>query len=317
PNFETLGVAVKTFLNLAEAFDVSCYWSPAGGGFGAHFDRQSVMIVQLEGSKRWQYGARPALPAPGKNFLATTHADEMFRRAFPWFADEPPLPQSDQLEEQLLTPGDLLYLPAGTWHRTRAGDSSLALTLTFFHRNFASFLPAVWEELLEHDEGWRSSLPLVPLDDAPVSGLPPTVDAFLADRLAQLATVVGRLRPDDLAHLWRAEVARYRFEPHQPEAASAEREKVKRKEAFVVPDPVFCVTPSKSSGPGQLHVFCGNRSIRLPIEAGPFIEHLGRSAKFTAEEAIGWTDDDEALAWADVRQALEALLEVGLIRRAR
>jgi ribosomal protein L16 Arg81 hydroxylase len=45
--------------------------SPAGTGFGLHFDVQSNFILQIEGTKHWSYGAAPGTAYP----LASLTAD--------------------------------------------------------------------------------------------------------------------------------------------------------------------------------------------------------------------------------------------------
>lgn len=315
PPFGALAVACKTYFNLAEAFDVSCYWSPSGGGFGPHFDRQSVVIVQLEGSKRWRYSPGPLMPAPGRNFTFTTANRPLAGQVFPWLPEPLALPNDDEMEERVLTPGDALYLPAGTVHQTQAGGSSLALTLTFFHRTFASLLPGLLDERLGGYPEWRAAIPLVPLEEAPTTGLPPAVESFFADRILQLRALADTLEPADLAHLWRAEVARYRFVPHDspdPEPSEAE---VRKDDVLAVPAPVFCsVAPGADPSCG-LHVFFADRHLTLPVGAQVFIEHLARHHRFTAEEACSWSGGP--LGWAPVRTALETLLGVGMLIRAK
>lgn len=74
--------------------------APARGDFAWRRETGHRLVLQLEGSEHWEVEA-----APG--------------------GDEPP---ADGVQE-LLAPGDLLYLPPGTWHRSVALEPSRALTL--------------------------------------------------------------------------------------------------------------------------------------------------------------------------------------------
>jgi ribosomal protein L16 Arg81 hydroxylase len=72
------------------------------GAFGLHYDPQDLIILQLEGSKRWKvYGPPANLPS---------------RRAV-----KPP-PQLDLVFDDIVCRGDLLVLPAGYWHRCENGE---------------------------------------------------------------------------------------------------------------------------------------------------------------------------------------------------
>lgn len=314
-----LTVACKTYLNLAERFFVNCYWSPAGGGFGMHLDRFSVLIVQLEGSKHWTYSETPAVPFPLTNFTDIPEGRGMFPAAFPWWRDPPPFAERCRLAEHTLAPGDALYLPAGTWHRARAEGSSLALTLTFVHRRFDSLLPALLAAKLNPDAGWRAPVPAVPLEAAPVCGLPAEVEAFFAERISQLKAAVNRLTPGDFAQLWRAEVGRYEFEidDDDDDAACDRPVPIRRGTTFLVPRPVFCVAePAPAAGAG-LHVFVADRHLTMPSSGRVFVEHLARHSRFQASDAQHWTDDGTTLSWDEVAEALGALLTARVISLAR
>ncbi|WP_439940038.1 cupin domain-containing protein [Streptomyces sp. BBFR115] len=82
-------------------------------GFGVHWDDHDVLVVQIDGAKRWKlYG--PTRTAP------------MYKDT-----DEPEPPPSQPLTELVLLPGDLLYLPRGWWHSVAASEGEHSLHLTF------------------------------------------------------------------------------------------------------------------------------------------------------------------------------------------
>lgn len=82
-------------------------------GFGVHWDDHDVVVVQVDGSKRWKiYG--PTRTAP------------MYKDT-----EEPEPPPEKPLAEVVMRPGDLLYLPRGWWHSVSASEGEHSLHLTF------------------------------------------------------------------------------------------------------------------------------------------------------------------------------------------
>jgi 50S ribosomal protein L16 3-hydroxylase len=79
--------------------DVMVSYAEDGGGVGPHFDNYDVFLVQGLGRRRWRIGARcdaatELLPHPDLRLLA----------------------QFEALEEWVLEPGDMLYVPPGIAH---------------------------------------------------------------------------------------------------------------------------------------------------------------------------------------------------------
>ncbi|MGW2508447.1 cupin domain-containing protein [Streptomyces scopuliridis] len=111
-------------------------------GFGTHWDDHDVVVVQLDGSKRWKlYG--PTRTAPMHRDVA-----------------EPEPPPETPVAEFVLTPGDVLYLPRGWWHSVSAseGERSMHLTCGISSMTGADLL--IWlSETLRTNECVRADLP--------------------------------------------------------------------------------------------------------------------------------------------------------------
>ncbi|MDH4744514.1 cupin domain-containing protein [Sphingomonas sp. CBMAI 2297] len=183
-------------LGLAGTVCVNAYLSPAGRGFGLHFDTQSVFILQLEGEKHWRYGDGPAVAFPPEGMDACPDAGrQRFRERYPAIALAEP--GASAWHQCLLRPGDVLYLPPGTWHQGTAGDYSLALTLTCCTHDFSALLTPLLRETLLRSEPWRRNLPC---RAAAQDGR--TREAFIADRIVELRQWAEDLSPPDLARLW-------------------------------------------------------------------------------------------------------------------
>ena len=137
--------ARMVFSALGERVGVNAYLSPAGAGLGLgyHYDCWEVFVLQIEGDKRWQLYETPA-PFPVERM-------ELRQARVP--TDEPAL-------EVVLTPGDILYMPRGTWHRPQpTGSLSLHLTVGV-HCKRPLDLTAWIEHVLRHEVELRRDLAL-------------------------------------------------------------------------------------------------------------------------------------------------------------
>lgn len=98
---------------------INAYFSagPDASAFDAHFDPQDVFILQIEGEKEWRLWERDRVTNPIAGFPELKSVAS------------PELPADETV---LMTAGDVLYVPRGTWHWPRSLDDepSLHLTLT-------------------------------------------------------------------------------------------------------------------------------------------------------------------------------------------
>ncbi|MFF1959356.1 cupin domain-containing protein [Streptomyces sp. NPDC058220] len=129
---------------LRTGIQVNAYASwTATQGFGTHWDDHDVIVVQIEGSKRWQiFGPTRRLP--------------MYRDIA---APEPP--PDKPVAELVLHPGDVLYLPRGWWHAVIADQGTHSLHLTCgITPHTGAHLIGWLSETLRSSELVRTDLPL-------------------------------------------------------------------------------------------------------------------------------------------------------------
>lgn len=112
-------------------------------GFGVHWDDHDVVVLQIDGAKRWRiYGPT---------------------RRWPLYQDteQPDEPPTDPVADLILHPGDLLYVPRGWWHSVSAdqGGPSLHVTFGFEPHTAHNLLDWVIEQLTAREE-FRADLPL-------------------------------------------------------------------------------------------------------------------------------------------------------------
>ncbi|HEU4409290.1 MAG TPA: cupin domain-containing protein [Polyangiaceae bacterium] len=307
---------------LAYAGDLLCtaWLSPPGAGVGAHFDGRAVITLQLEGEKRWRISPRPALPWAEHLGLAredgTCSYDYLGGEApevEPWEEDVA-LVRDGDLVDVLLRPGDLLYVPAGVYHETRAeGDApSLALNVDFAPVSFWNVLDLAVRPALRADPAWRH---LPPAPAAAEGGrLPAHVKAFFLARLDELRARLDELRGDELAlnAAWQELVASLDGPPLAPSPA-----------AGLAPDDVLCLSAERPTtcalgrdGEGReiVYLFHGGREVSFDeprlVEFG---RGLARRRAFAAREALDWAP---GLRWDEARELLEVLLREGILTRA-
>lgn len=110
------------------------------GAFKLHYDPEDLIILQVEGTKRWKiYGPAVSNPVIGMP------------------QQEPP-PEDAPIFDEVLKPGDFLFVPGGNWHRCENGPGR-SLHLGFFFQPPTSwhFIKAVMSDLVA-DEAFRKPL---------------------------------------------------------------------------------------------------------------------------------------------------------------
>lgn len=95
--------------------DVMVSYATDGGGVGPHFDQYDVFLIQGLGQRRWQLG-----PLCDADTELLPHDDLRLLASF------------DPVEEWVLGPGDILYVPPGISHNGVAvGDDCMTYSIGF------------------------------------------------------------------------------------------------------------------------------------------------------------------------------------------
>ncbi|MBE1577802.1 cupin domain-containing protein [Amycolatopsis roodepoortensis] len=175
-----IGFTTRLTGELGHPAQVNAYITPPSSqGFSAHYDVHDVFVLQLAGRKRWKVHA-PVHPAPLRDQPWGEHAGAVARRA----RDDAPV------IDEVLEPGDVLYLPRGWLHSATAlGDVSAHLTVGV-HVITAFALVEALTALAGSEERLRTSLPLG-IDVADPSRLEAHVESVREDLIAALRAVPG------------------------------------------------------------------------------------------------------------------------------
>jgi 50S ribosomal protein L16 3-hydroxylase len=198
PDLAAFAAEVKEELCFLGSVWFNCYLSGPGSGADLHIDQRVTTTLQLAGRKRWRYGAAPAFEWPPSNAQLQDDGTPMWMSPWAgdeeWSALEPPDPS--ELREVVLEPGDLLYMPAGTWHDAKGIEESLALNLSFGPITFVTYLAQLLEPLMLHNPRWRGSPPPALATELEEGVLPASVAEYVGKRLKELEEALGKLEPD-------------------------------------------------------------------------------------------------------------------------
>ncbi len=114
--------------------DIMVSYAPQGGSVGQHFDFYDVFLVQGFGHRRWQLGqmcdAETEL-VPGQPLKL--------------------LPEMDVNFDEVLAPGDLLYVPPGLSHYGVAEDDCLTFSFGFRMPNVSDMIDRVGDKFSENE----------------------------------------------------------------------------------------------------------------------------------------------------------------------
>lgn len=138
---------------------------PAAQGFRTHYDTHDVLVLQVEGRKRWRVWDGEPVPRP--------------TRRTPWVGKMTP---EGEPHVMVLEPGDALYIPRGLLHdaATEPGEASLHITLGFLEPSWAEALRQLLDDVEATDPGLREAVPTWRIGD---EDLYPALEGALA-RLA-------------------------------------------------------------------------------------------------------------------------------------
>jgi bifunctional lysine-specific demethylase and histidyl-hydroxylase NO66 len=187
-----VGFGTELSAEIGHPVQINAYVTPAQNrGFAPHYDVHDVFVLQVAGGKRWRVH-EPVLTDPLGDQPWEQRRDEVGARA----AEAPIL-------DEMLEPGDALYLPRGYVHSAVArGELSIHLTVGIH--------PVTRYQVVRHllaaaaeDAELRASLPMgVDLAD------PGMLEPHLRDTVATLHRFLDRADADTLANRLSGDLAR-------------------------------------------------------------------------------------------------------------
>lgn len=197
PRLDAFMLALAGELMQAGELSFNCYCSPDGQGFSLHLDDHPVWILQIEGHKQWWFS-----PQPFDNPLTTVSFPPGVAQAeVPWST---PLPRPDEANfmHVTLAPGDVLYLPEGTWHRAAAAGSSLALTLACSRVTALDLVREVMGPRVANSRVLNRNLSAMGAGLADTGTLALSEREALANALAGLKALLDEVSENELLQAW-------------------------------------------------------------------------------------------------------------------
>lgn len=299
-----------------------------GPGVATHFDAFPTLHLQLVGRKRWTVSSVPeedwpSLPGVVDSRGHKEYIDPQGRRV-----DEPI--DRSKLVHYDVKPGDVLFLPAGTWHEARVeGEPVLALELLFNRFKISELLTEVLAQRIERSIG-RHDAPVFLSERTPAWSLPDEAHDAFGAAIAALRAELERLDPTDpdLHRALKRQAGGFVPAPEptltfvrptgteRPGAAG-------RKGLELTPDRHLSVsargpmTAAPAPGPGGETLVLVQQGIELRLD-GPELSSFGarlvesRGEAFRAGDTVGWTDGPE-YTWDVVRSVLVRLLLAGFV----
>lgn len=154
---------------------LSCYVAaPEGRGLGPHFDDTEIFTLQISGTKRWRLFQR--VDSAESGILDAEQTGEA-------------------VDDFILEPGDLLYVPGGHVHDVTATRApSFSLTIVFSPFRWSSVLDLLASRLAGAKE-FVAAIPSGDLQAGPAAG---SFRQEFSSRMRRVAEAIANLTPEDL-----------------------------------------------------------------------------------------------------------------------
>lgn len=150
--------------------DIMVSYAPKGGSVGKHFDFYDVFLVQGYGHRRWQLGQM-------------CDAETEFVLGQPLKL----LPEMDVNFDEVLAPGDLLYVPPGLSHYGVAEDDCLTFSFGFRMPNISDMMDRISDKFSDNQLLKNPLQDLIRDQISPIGQITqPELEYLKAELLAQL-----------------------------------------------------------------------------------------------------------------------------------
>lgn len=307
PLLDQWSSAIRNQLNFTGYTGVNCYISPDGSGFATHYDARVATTLQIAGKKRWRYSTEPAKAWPTRNFMYRQEDLEANKEELDNTGKLPPDMEFNEVE---LGPGDLLCLPAGTWHSARAVGHSLALNLYFQPRNFLSQLIPVLQSLAGSNSHWVSGPPVTV--EKVHGSIPKPISAYIRERLDEFHDMALEAIDDRYAVIESWLNSLCDVDTGQSAARSL-TSLVTTEQRLRVATSSFRFVQCRDSAV----VSCQSGLLKFPATVAPTLHLLfSEMHSFTANDVLGWRVKSDQPPAGEIMSCLQTLMENGILEVA-
>jgi uncharacterized protein (DUF2237 family) len=294
--------AIRAQLNFTGTVGVNCYVSPDASGLPMHYDKRVATTLQIAGKKRWKFSTEPAKAWPDTS--------EVYEGG-PVGKEVGKSPVDMEFREVELNPGDLLCLPAGTWHSARGVGFSLALNLYFAPRSLVDQFIPLLQDFAALNENWRGGPPATM--ETIQGQMPKTVSDYMRERIDEFHKMaLEAINQDALNVPWLTSLTDSPYTGWQP-APTLPLPEITR-------DQRFCIAKS-SLRFIELHdeviVPCDHGVLRFPVTVAPLLQGLsGAPMSFTIPEVVSWQKNPDVPSPEEIQSCLQELHTNGILQRA-
>lgn len=174
-------------------------------GLARHYDRYDTLILQIAGSKHWAvYSSPQKLPLEYVPLLGFEKSGKAIQyRGAPVASEVVAQTTSEEpIEEFVMEPGDLLYLPRGFVHEARTSDDiSVHVTIGIHALTWLDLIAVALGQFAHKDPRFRKSLPVGFNQRTASASIKENFEALLA-ALAQSADVSSALEEIGNSLIW-------------------------------------------------------------------------------------------------------------------
>lgn len=270
-------VAKFDFLPAWRIDDVMISYAVEGGSVGPHYDQYDVFLIQGFGNRRWQLGQ-----------MCDEHSPRL---------DGTPLRILRDIDvhlDEVVNPGDLLYLPPGMAHYGVAQNPCTTYSIGFRAPALAHLLERVVDTALEETGSNRL---FADRDRGPAAHPGELTDADLEALRAQVLTLL------DNRDTLRAALAPFLSEPkyddYEPQGEELALDEIREaldQGAFLRRDPASRMVYTMKDG--ALHeLFINGQKEWFPPAAARLVRLLADQRRVAADQLGAWLGDEDAVHW--------------------
>ncbi|KID57220.1 50S ribosomal protein L16 arginine hydroxylase [Pseudoalteromonas luteoviolacea] len=159
--------------------DLMISYSTPKGGVGPHLDQYDVFIIQGEGKRHWRVGM------PDANLKQFTKDKALLQ-----------VEQFEAIIDEVLEPGDILYIPPGCPHEGYAVENALNYSVGFRAPDQKDLISSFADHIIDEEAGKSR------YSDADLNTRPSIGEINLDDKLKIQAMLTGLIENDTLYSQW-------------------------------------------------------------------------------------------------------------------
>jgi hypothetical protein len=294
--------AIRAQLNFTGTVGVNCYVSPDASGLPMHYDKRVATTIQIAGKKLWKFSTEPAKAWPNTNEVYEGGRGQ---------ENVGKLPVDLKFREVELNPGDLLCLPAGTWHAARGVGFSLALNLYFAPRSLLDQFMPLLQDFAVSNEHWRGGPPATV--EKIHGNMPKAVSAYLRERLDEFHKMALEvINQDALTMPWLKSLTDSPYTGWQPDPLLP-LQKITLGQRFRIAESALRFFEFKD----QVVIPADHGVLRFPVALAPVLQRISSAtASFTIPEVLSWMQKAGAPSTDEIVACLKALYTNGILQMA-